>query len=682
MNINQPIKWAIFYFIALTINVFFSCKLIAQKSSSTVTITLNEVSIEALKIETVKQKVPYSISVIDFQKTQRINQQLSLQEYIESVPGLFSLNANNYAQDLRISIRGFGARSAFGIRGIKIIIDGIPETTPDGQGQLDNLPIGLISTVEVLRGPSASLYGNAAGGVIYINTLDSLSEKTITLRSSFGSYNLKSYQLSSFLNNKNTSALIYVNSIETDGYRNQSGFKQKVFNIKLKHIFSSTSFINAQINYTNSPKAQDAGGLTLEEVNNNRQQARQRNIDYNTYEEVDQLKAGFNWHKKFDLKWDFNSYVFFSTRDFHGKLPFEFGGIIDLDRKYYGLGSRLTFSKSEKNFLHQFQIGIESALQTDQRNRFINLKGIQGDNVFSQEEIFNNFAFYVLDEISSNKWIFRSSLRFDNLFIGTDNISFNKKYNVINPSFGLSREVKTNQYLFINFSTSFETPTLSELSANPSGGEGLNLNLKPSNAFNYELGWKVSNSRFILEANVFYIKSSNDILPYELEDFPGRFFYNNTGATKRIGLELFTQLNLKDFQIQGSFTQAKYTFDDNKINNQGFGFNDLPGIPRTQLFLKIEHNLKNGWMTRLTFENIGGFYVNNLNSVFVGSYQKTRFQTGKVINLRWGDIEFFGGINNFLNLKYFDNIRINAFGLRYYEPAAPRNIFTGLSFKL
>ena len=671
MNFNQ--------FKTCVIFLLISNNLIAQKSSSTTTITLNEISVEALKIETLKKKVPYSISVLDFKKIQKINQQLSLQEYIESVPGLFSLNANNYAQDLRISIRGFGARSAFGIRGIKIIVDGIPETTPDGQGQIDNIPIGLINKIEVLRGPSASFYGNAAGGVISINTIDSLSGKSNIVRSLFGSYNLTSHQLTSFLNNGNTNAIIYLNNTQTDGYREQSGLKQNIFNIKLRHNFSSKSVINAQFNYTNSPKAQDAGGLTLEEVGNNRKQARQRNIDYDTFEKIDQLKMGINWVKNFNQNLSLNSYAFFSTRDFYGKLPFESGGIVDLDRKYYGLGARLKFSKSDQNPSHQFQIGMESSFQNDGRNRFLNIKGIQGNNVFSQEEIFKNYAFYFLDQVKLNKWVIRSSVRFDHLYIGTDNDIFNKRYNVFNPSFGLSKEIKRNQFLFINFSSSFETPTLSELSANPSGNEGFNLKLEPSRAFNYELGWKVSKPKFIMEANIFYIKSSNEILPYELEDFPGRSFYKNSGATKRMGLELFTQLNWKNIEVQSTFTSAKYLFEDDKITTQDFKSNNLPGIPKSQFFINLIHTSKKNWITKLTFENTGKFYANNSNSVLIDSYQKTRFQTGKSVDVKWSEVDFFLGINNLLNQKYFDNIRLNAFGSRFYEPAPPRNVFTGFS---
>ena len=150
--------------------------LIAQNKTLTTTITLKQVRVDAMKISSLKKEIPYSVSVLDFKENQKLFQQLSLQEYLEGVPGLFSLNANNYAQDIRISLRGFGARSAFGIRGIKIVIDGIPETTPDGQGQIDNVPLGLIENIEVLRGPQASFYGNASGGIISIKTIDSLSE--------------------------------------------------------------------------------------------------------------------------------------------------------------------------------------------------------------------------------------------------------------------------------------------------------------------------------------------------------------------------------------------------------------------------------------------------------------------------------------------------------------------------
>ena len=264
--------------------LFFINIVQAQNNSKTSTITLDEVAIKALKLETPRSLLPYSVSVINLEGVQAMHQQLSLQEYLGAVPGLFSLNATNYAQDLRISIRGFGARAAFGIRGIKLIVDGIPETTPDGQGQLDNLPLGLLKNIEVLRGPSASLYGNASGGVLYLNTLDSLQGESARFRSTLGAFGFQSYQLSTALTSKKTTGLLYLNKTSSKGYRSFSALEQIVFNAKIKYQINPKASIQAQFNYTHSPKAQDAGGLTLEKALQNPSQARQRNIDYDTFE--------------------------------------------------------------------------------------------------------------------------------------------------------------------------------------------------------------------------------------------------------------------------------------------------------------------------------------------------------------------------------------------------------------
>ena len=659
----------------LFIILFIPLVLAAQNKTSTTTITLKQVRVEAMKISSLKKEVPYSISVLNFKENQKLFQQLSLQEYLEGVPGLFSLNANNYAQDLRISLRGFGARSAFGIRGIKIIIDGIPETTPDGQGQIDNAPLGLIEKIEVLRGPQASFYGNAAGGVISIKTIDSLSENKNVFKSSFGNYNLQSYQFTSYLNKKNTSALIYFNNIQTDGFRKNSALKQKAINLKVKHRFTDQSLLNFQFNYTDSPLAQDSGGLTKEETLLEWDMARQRNIDYDTYEKINQLKFGFNWEKKLRKKIKLNLFSFYSNRDFYGKLPFEFGGIIDLDRFYQGLGSSLIYNDINENYTHQIQFGIEYYSQNDFRKRYKNLNGIKGSNVFNQKENFDTTAIFLIDKIELNNWIIRSSLRHDNLIISTDNSKYNKYYNVINPSFGFTNEFKNEQYIFLNFSTSFETPTLSELSANPSGLEGFNLELNPSKAHSYEFGWKSYKSNYLIEANIFYIKSSNEVLPYELEDFPGRSFYENTGETERRGFELFSRFNWGSYNVEGSFTYAKYSFKNEDHN-------DLPGIPGTHWIIKVENNLNRGWTSRLTYENVGGFYANNINTVFINSFQKTRFQIAKRINFNSKIIDFSAGINNLLNKRYYDNIRLNAFGSRYYEPAPPRNFYISIALKL
>jgi iron complex outermembrane receptor protein len=652
-----------------------------QGLSQTSTITLDEVALQATKLKSSRFLIPASVSSIDLIPLQGFQQQLSLQEYLRAVPGLFSLNANNYAQDLRLSIRGFGSRAAFGIRGVKIIVDGIPETTPDGQGQVDNLPLALLSRLEVLRGPSASLYGNAAGGVLYLNTMDSLDGAFTRFRSTFGSYGYQNYQLTSQLKGLKTTALFHLNHTNTKGFRAFSGLKQNVFNAKIKHSFNSRSKINFQLNYTNSPKAEDAGGLKLEETEADFRQARQRNLDYNTFEIIDQFKIGMRWEQQWGSQWNLDSYAFYSFRDFYGKLPFENGGIIDLFRNYYGLGSRLSYEETQSKLTHRWQLGFETNGQRDQRDRFRNLQGLQGDNVFSQLERFGNVGISLLDDLQWDKLLIRSGLRFDYQTLGADNEAEIQEYTVLNPSIGMSYAISRAHRLFVNFSTSFETPTLSELSANPSGGEGLNLDLDPSKAINYELGWKTRGTSGYFEATTFYIKSSNEILPYELEAFPGRSFYQNAGATRRYGLELAASYQWSRWGMQASLTQAQYQFDEQKAEDNLDG-NNLPGIPNSQLFFQLKYSTNRDWNWILSGEHIGEFYANNSNSVAIQSFQKVRFQAQKSIQVPWGEIDFLGGINNLLNTTYYDNIRLNAFGARFYEPAPGRNFYLGFQISL
>jgi len=652
------------FFLPLLIN--------AQKKTSTSTITLNEVILKSIKTDKSRNILPLSLSFGDLKNQQTFYQKLSLQEYLVSVPGLFTQNANNYAQDLRISLRGFGARAAFGIRGIKIIVDGIPETTPDGQGQLDNLPLGILKNFEVLRGPSASLYGNASGGVIYLNTIDSLLDnQDIQFQYRFGDFGFKSYEINTSLKGEKTVAMIHLNRTLTNGFRFNSGFEQNNLNTKVNHILSSKSTLQLQLNYTNSPRAGDAGGITLENTEIDWRQARQRNIDYDTYESVNQFKTGFRWNQKIGGVWDFESYGFYIYRDFFGKLPFENGGIIDLSRNYYGYGTRLNFQKSN----HTFELGIENNNQKDQRDRYQNLIGYQGDLTFSQLEKFSALGVYLLDELNLGGFLIRTNLRFDNLILGASSVIQDQVYRVLNPSIGISYKLSPNQIMYTNISTSFETPTLSELSANPSGIEGLNLNLKPSKAENYELGWKGNWSRFTLEANLFYILSSNEILPYEIEAFPGRAFYENTGETKRFGFEFFGSYKNNSWEFIASLTEASYQFSGENIISKKY----LPGVPGSQIYLQVGYFTENNWTIQLTGEHVGSFFANNSNTVQIDSFQKIRVQAAKSFRVNKMKISLSGGINNLLNVRYFDNIRLNAFGGRFYEPAPGRNAYFGIN---
>ena len=353
-------------------------------------ISLKEITLDAVRIKTPKRIIPFAISHRRFKADQLGLAQNSLQDYLTTVPGLYAQNTQNFAQDLRISIRGFGARSGFGIRGIQLIVDGIPETTPDGQGQLDNLPLGLIQSLTVLRGPASSFYGNASGGVIQINTLEDFEDNFVRLRLQGGSFSSRNLAATIGLKNNKTKAVLYQNHSESEGYRNHSKYKQQVFNARVWHDLSESSQIRWQFNYTNSPYAYDAGGINLEMVNENPKQARPQNETYKTYETINHLKTGLQWEKQINdnLRWD--SYAFYAHRDFVGRLPFGFGGFVDLKRDYYGLGTAMEYQPQKH---HRMQLRFSLADQKDHRQRFKNLNGSSGENTLDQDELFFNTCF-------------------------------------------------------------------------------------------------------------------------------------------------------------------------------------------------------------------------------------------------------------------------------------------------
>jgi iron complex outermembrane receptor protein len=656
-------------------SLFWICfyGLYGQQPSATNTITLDAIELQSTKLNSARETQSQALSVYDFSQRQLHHQQLSLQEYLRQVPGLFTLNANNYAQDLRLAIRGFGARAAFGIRGVKLVVDGIPETTPDGQGQVDNIPLPLIERIEILRGPASSLYGNAAGGVLYLSTMDSLPDDAVRFSTLLGSYGLQSFQAQQYVSTEKTKLLLFETILNTQGFREQSQLKQRQFNAKLTHQFSNQSKLLWQLNYTNSPEAGDPGGLTLEEAQANRSQARKRNVDYNTYEKINHFKTGVQWKKEFQPGLDWTSYAFYSFRDFYGKLPFENGGIVDLKRNYYGFGT--AFKKVKPK--HRWQMGIEWAAQADQRDRYANVKGIQADKTLSQLEQFAAGAIFRMDEIALGKGWFRTSFRLDQQRIGLNKTSTPQNYLAFNPGIGFYQPLGSSMGWFANFSTSFETPTLSELSANPTGQEGFNETLDPSRAQNFEVGWRLSNSTNRLEAVLFQIQSTNEILPYELEAFPGRSFYKNAGATRRYGLELQWEFELQQWEGEVAFTQAQFQIHSGNLKGKA-----LPGLPQQQAQFRIRYHSNTQWVLQLEGQHTGRFYADNANAVAIENYQLLHLQAAKSIPFLGGAFSLLGGINNLLNTSYFDNIRLNAFGKRYYEPAPLRNFYIGLRIGL
>tara|TARA_Y100001935_G_C17310454_1_gene515649 strand:- start:2570 stop:4573 length:2004 start_codon:yes stop_codon:yes gene_type:complete len=638
-------------------------------------IDLDNVIVKSTRINVKKKQAPLSVSVKNLIINKNYSSKSSFSDFTNLIPGLYTSSSNNFSQDLRISIRGFGARSAFGIRGIKLIVDGIPETTPDGQSQLDNLPLSVISNIEVIRGPSSILYGNSSGGVININTISDNSAAYFRTSAVFGAYQYQSIQRTRVFDWSNSSLVIHYDKRRSNGYRDFSGYKSSILNLKYLRDFDKKNKIVWQINYTDSPYAKDAGGLKLSEVENDRRQSRKNNFDYDTYEKVKHVKTGFSWQHLKDDNSSIDSYLFYQKRDFNSKLPFNYGGIIFLERDYYGLGTKYSKQFSSDNKSRTITLGIDHTNQQDDRKRFKNNLGEKGDNTFDQIEKFKSTGVYLINQTDyKSGLLFRYGVRYDENRIGTDSEAF-ISLNKFNPSLGISYSINNSNNIYFSTGTSFETPTLNELSNNPNGN-GLNKNLNPSSSVNYEVGWRKTNSNLILDATVYFINTDNEILPYELEQFPGKNFYRNVGSTKRYGIEISSQLLFSNGKLNFSYTNAKNTFNDFMLDGNDLKGLSLPGIPDQILDIELILNLpKRG---TLLFNNrlIGELFADNLNETQVSSYNLLNITYSKKI---FNNSEIYLGVNNLLDVNYFDNIRINAFGKRYYEPAPKRNVHFGLN---
>lgn len=663
--------------------LFFIFQVVIGYSQTTAkdSIKLEEVIVSITKIRDSIKNTPYSISANDYSNFQNNAQQFYLSEYIERIPGVFISNDNNFAQDSRISIRGFGSRANFGIRGIKLIVDGVPETTPDGQSQIDNLNLELIKNIEVIRGTSSSLYGNSSAGVIKIKSITDFDKNFSKISYSTGSHSQVKKQAFFGIKNKNSYYTVLLGETKAKGYRSYSDFKNSNFNLNFKKNFSKNSWLNVNFNIVSSPYAKDAGGLTLNEVNDNRTQARKRNLQYKTEEDINHYKFSSSFNNEISKSVLFSTYTFFSKRYYNGKIPVENGGAIKLNRDYWGIG--LNFQINSRAETH---IGIDFGNQNDLRKRFNNIKGEIGDLVLNQYEKFKNLGIYLVNNFQIKNFTINSGFRYDLNRIEmedliSENINLHDQITLksFNPSLGINFKINKNSRVFINTSSGFETPTLNEYSATPIG-TGFNKNLKSQKNMGYELGASLFNlsKKFSLDIVFFESVTNDEVLSYEDENFPDQKFYNNAGKSKRKGIEIAGLLKLNNTILSSSYSSGDYYFKDFSENSNDYSGNKIPGIPKNIFTLSLEHRTKNNVFLNFNFKNIGEIYADNSNVTKIDKFNTLNFKMGKEFEVSKSVIYPYLIINNIFQSEYFDNIRINAFGGRYYEPAPKRTIFGGI----
>lgn len=679
-----------------------------NKANDTLPKSLETVEISATRMTMTDIKAPLAVTVLGKNRLQMGTQQLSPYEVLSSVPGVFAMNPDNFTQDLRISIRGFGARAAFGIRGIRLFTDGLPEGTPDGQADVDNLDMGIIRQMEVLRGAASGLYGNAAGGVIYMLTENPTSKRPLLeAQLSRGSFGFERYQLKA--GQKFNKFLYFVNGSinNTEGYRDKAQMKNSIFNGKLSYEFNPTTKLTLLANYGNSPTANDPGALTAQQVKDNPRQAGANNILFETGEKVEQRRIGATFETKLAEKHSITARAFTTSRHLLNRLPIFANGYGDLKRNYYGAGVGYQLDEKIGKMPYRLKIGLDLENQADTRQRYAYLKVVadgvtkynQDKIVLNQLEEFKSTGIYLLQDLQpTDKLLLSFGIRYDDLNLkATDNYlvdgnqSGSRHFTKINPMAGINYEFVKNASVYANYSSTFESPTLNELSNNPDNSGGFNPILEPQQAKSFEIGTKgklsLRNSKNTegvrFDLALFQITTENDLVPYQIVGQTGKTFYRNAGKTLRKGLEIGLNYTIIE-GLTAYYTQtfSNFTYKTYSVNTTNFDGKILPGIPKTNTQIELRYTPAKGFFASIQGRNVSRVYANDSNTALADGYSVLNLRLGNTFTIKDFQIEPFVGVNNLTKTNYIANVQINAQSDRYFEPAALQYFFGGVKLRV
>lgn len=645
-------------------------------------------------------EIPASVDRLYAEEIREGRPQVDLSESLGRVPGIVVQNRQNYAQDLQISSRGFGARSTFGVRGIRLIADGIPATMPDGQGQAATFALGSAERIEVLRGPFSSLYGNASGGVIVIETEDAPERPFAQTSLSFGTYDTWRGALKAGGRRGPAGLLAELSRFETEGYRAHSAARRDHLNAKLKYALSPDTALTVVGNSLRQPETQDPLGLTRAQVEQDPRQASAVAFTFNTRKTVDQDQVGTSVTHRLGGGASLQATVYGGTRFVEQYLAIPLvvqqgarhsGGVVNLDRDFGGGALRYSSGPG----VARFSAGAEYERMDERRRGFLNNNGVAGalkrdeDDTVSSADLYAQGEWQFDERWSAHAGVRTSRVRFrsEDFFITEFNPddSGARAYRATTPLAGIVYRLRKNVSVYGNLGRGFETPTFAELayrSTGPDGG-GLNFALEASRSRHGELGVKaVFPGLGRASAALFDVATRDEIVVDE--NAGGRTTFKNAGRTERRGLELGAETQLAGpWQAQLAYTALRAVFEDGFATPGGAvpAGSLLPGVPRTQLYGAVSYRAAS-FFARLEALRKGRVAVNDRNSEFAEAFTVANLvfglaQTGE----RWTLSEFVR-IDNFTDRNYVGSVIVNDGNGRYYEPSPRRTMMLGVQANL
>ena len=667
---------------------------------------LPEIQVTVTRTPEPLRRVPYAVGVLDRTALQRGQPTLGLDEALNNIPGVVVANRYNFSLDQRVSIRGFGARSNFGVRGIKILLDGIPQTLPDGQSQLTNVEFADLDRAEVLRGASSSLYGNAAGGVVALQTEPAAQApfaQTLRVQAGDGKRNGDGfYKWQSWSSGRlgNASGTLSLSQFKADGFRQHSAAEIRQLNAGVDYVFSGTTVGTLRFSAADDPKAENPGALTPAEYAINPDSAAATTIFRGADKDVEQQQLALGL-RHFDAAGNqYDVSVFGVLRDLANPLaapppgPFvpSLGTYVHIGRVVGGARVSGSHRLGTTPLAPQVTVGADLQRMRDNRQNFVAVSGVPTDSVLiDQRERITELGPFVQgqwsprEELLLNAGVRYDWVRFDvadhHLSDGVDN-SGARTNAALSGHLGGSWSFGDRFVPYVNISTSFETPTTTELVNQPNGTGGFNTDLKPQRTVNYEIGMRGQPVPRVEYSVALFLGRVTDAIVQQ-QEVGGRAFFVNAGKTHNDGAEVGVSVRpVTGLTLNGAYTYAHYRFAE-YVSPTGVSLrgNRLPGVPDHFWRFGVRAALPGGFFADADHTISSSVPADDANT---GALFADSWGAG-VTNLRLGwdgdvgtlNLSPFVGINNLWDRQYVSSVTINGVGGRDWEPAPRRVIYLG-----
>jgi len=664
---------------------------------------LSTIVVTATRAPESSEELPVSIDRIDAADITQGKMQVNLSESLDAITGVSVQNRQNYAQDLQISVRGFGARSQFGVRGVRLYSDGIPGTMPDGQGQFSQFDLGSARDIEVLRGPFSALYGNSSGGVISIFTRDGQPGFGLTGTVEVGSLGTERYALLADGAEGNVNYVLDASHFQTDGFRDHSEAQRNLINGKLRVDLDDSSRLTFVANAVTTPSNQDPLGLTAAQLASDPAQAGVNSELYNSRKSLNQEQVGMLYERELTSTDTLQAMVYGGHRatvQYQAiprsteNSPTNPGGVIDLNRFYAGTDIHLTDRRDLLGGPLQWTAGVSFDNLEEHRKGFTNFIGEELGVEGMLRRLENNRV-YDVDEYLQAQWDpaprWRGIVGLRNsvvevadhdLLQGTGSPDSGVRYSSANPVAGVVFRAASLVHLYGSYGRGFETPTLNDLAYRSTDGSlpGLNLGLQAARSDNYELGIKAGEQRLHADLAGFYIHTQDELAVQS--NAAGKSVYQNIGPTQRKGIESSIDATLG----WGFSSRLAYTYLD-AVTLEPYTTcaaapckhvlvpvgSHLPAVPEDQLYASLNWGYSPlGFKAAVEVIARAQIFADDRNFAAADGYTIANLRLGfEQQSSGWHASEYVR-IDNIGNHPYVGSVIVNETSQRFFEPEPGR----------